>query len=185
VLRSAATNCVIECDGRLHAAEGLGRLVGGRYTATRGVVARELGSVAAVRTIVAAGMSPAIARRLKAIQAEQRRVQAKGKKLQRSLGARSAKRLLAGMGRKKGADARKLMKARRELVKTESALLARKKQLERALFDGEPPVVHALARVHPGVEIRILDASLRVDEARGGARYRYDPERRELAVEAP
>jgi hypothetical protein len=174
-IRDSDTNSVIECRGRLLATEARGVLRGGSYTALQGVRVRELGSALGAPTIVSVGTDPALARELREVQEALRAVEEKERKIQRSLGASTSH-----VRAPQGLDARRHVKARRELVSSEASLKARKRQLEERLFAGAPPTVEVLGTVHAGVDIYIRGAHWRTQHAAERVRFCYDPETHDI-----
>ena len=165
-IRNSAMNTTIDCRGRIIATEKNGRLRGGRYTATGGLVARELGSELEAPTSVCVGVNHEIMRMLAEVRGEIEEVKEE-----------------AGE-RIRGAAKPTEPRSEEELVRAAKLLQARRRRLEELAFASEPPTVEILGLVYPGVRIQIRDTAIRVDEALEGVRYRYVPGSEEIVFEA-
>ncbi|MCZ6598660.1 MAG: FapA family protein [Planctomycetota bacterium] len=165
-IRNSAMNSTIECRGRIVATEKAGRLRGGRYNATNGLIARELGSELGAPTSVCVGMNHEVMRKLAEVRGEIEEVKEEAGERMR--------------GTENPAEPR----SEEELVRAVKLLKAHRRRLEELAFASEPPTVEVLGLVYPGVRIQIRDTAIRVDETLEAVRYRYVPSSEEIEFEA-
>lgn len=180
VVLQVDTNSGIECAGLLSAREGAGHLRGGTYWAGAGLWARELGSAQGVPTLVQVGNDPHLTRELARVRSDLRVNGGRVMKLQRERGVASAKRVGRSLTRDQAGNARRTMKAQRELLRARRLLEAREAELERGLALAAPPFVRVESRIHAGVRLQIQNSHLTIDQSRAGGTFLRDDQSGEI-----
>ena len=162
------TRSRIEAGGKLVAREGGGHLIGGFYWAAKGITVRDLGSPQGVSTVVMVGSDPVLIRELARVRKELANLRARTSK--------GPERADLALDPERAKDVRAAMRLRLELGQAEAQLQQREIQLEAALQLEELPTVRVDGNVYPGVEIRILEAHMFIDQPGPGGVYRLDPQ---------
>jgi len=168
VVLESDTRSRIEAGGKIVAREGGGHLIGGFYWAGKGVTVRELGSPQGVPTVVVVGSDPALIRELSRVRKELANLRARTN--------RGPERADLALDPERAKDVRAAMRVRLELGEAEAQLERREAELVAALQLDDLPNVRVDGNVYPGVEIRILDAHLFIDQPGPGGLYRLDPQ---------
>ncbi len=166
-VRDSVMHSQVWARGRMDVTSGRGCIIGGAVSAVKGLVANQLGSDAAVKTRVSAGIEDVIRNRLAAYEREVALYRRNKKKVALSLAslAKQAKRSgAAAMAEKRRAA--KLVKWQREGALKEAKLKKYRWALTQALTGkGEPPATVEVKRVvHEGTTVVIHGKPLLVGE---------------------
>lgn len=165
-LLDGALSCQIRASGRITCQKGRGHLRGGSYFAGLDIRSNEVGSNLGVQTRLQVGTDVLLEREKHELTLQQNQLKEQQNRLKRQLGNQSS------------FGGRAPDKQRRDLEKAVQAL--RRRATELQALGSRPadfePLVLAKKRVHFGVELHILGAHLRIEEATNGRRFRFDPE---------
>ncbi len=180
VIRDSDSNSVIECAGQLLAADGHGRLMGGRYLAGRGLVARVLGSDFGAPTLVAVGDDPLKARELRDVRERLTDVEAQLEKIASVLEQAGLRHPGTALTPDQAAAAEKLREQQGLLQDEANALTAQGEELDAKVQEGAAPMVDVKDTCYYGVEIYIRGFRLRTQDALQATRFVLDPKKREV-----
>lgn len=183
IIRDSDSNSVIECAGRLVACDGHGRLMGGRYTAAQGVVARVIGSDFGAPTVVSVGDNPLVARALRDVAQRLSDVHGQMEKIRRVLNADTLTHLEAHITSAQSDAMRQLLQRRRDLDAVEAELTAEREALETQVQAGAAPAVEVQETVYYGVDIYVRGHRYHTDEIGPPTRFQLDPTTHEVRAD--
>ena len=182
-LQGSDTGSVIECDGRLTAVEGRGRLSGGTYTAVRGLEVCELGSTIGAPTLIRVGTNAVDRAELAGIESERARTAEQATLVRLKLERMRETASQGDVTQTRAHKVRELMKDIRELT-GEEAQLERRRQAILEKYAALPvSEVRVHGSVHTGVELELRHLERRIETHREGVRYYYSAENHCIEVE--